>query len=171
MPLPNPWLVLGAGLAMLGCFVTGHVQGHKAERKTWELALARQQAEAAQVLAQSETARLAAARAFNTFKDKVELEHAAQETRISAAHAATRKLLAERGGLHDAKGHAGGACGADKLPGSSAAAAVAPTAAAGCRLSTETSEALLDLARDADRAAAYAQACHRWAVGLAPAVD
>jgi hypothetical protein len=169
MPLPNPWVVIGVVLSMAACFVAGHVQGHKAERKTWELALARQQAEAAQLLAQSETARRNAARAFNTFKDKVEVEHAAQETRIDAAHAAYRRLLAERGGLHDAKGHAGGACGADKLPGSSAAAAVAPTAAAGCRLSSATSEALLDLARDADRAAAYA--CHRWAVGIAPTAD
>jgi hypothetical protein len=99
MPLPNPWVVIGVVLSMAACFVAGHVQGHKAERKTWELALARQQTEAAQLLAQSETARRNAARAFNTFKDKVEVEHAAQETRIDAAHAAYRRLLAERGGL------------------------------------------------------------------------
>lgn len=164
--MPNPWLALGTLFAMLTCLVIGDVQGHKAERKTCELAAARQRAVAGEMLAESEGARIAAERAFNQFKDQVELDNATQEAQIADAHAAYRKLLIGAGGLRDPNGTTGGACRGDKLSPNSGAASNDSASATGCRLSRETSEALLDLARDADRAAAYAQSCRQWAVGL-----
>lgn len=163
--MPHPWFILGAALAMLGCFAAGNVRGHAAEKKDWELRVAAQTRAAADLLAQSETARAEALRAYDALKDKVELDHADAQARIDAAYAAHRALLARFGGLRDKQGtHR--ACGGDNVPAPSAASGGAAAPAAGCRLSDATSGALLDLARDADRAAAYAVACHTWAISV-----
>jgi hypothetical protein len=166
MPVLNPWLALGFLAAMCGCFASGAAYGHRAEKKEWVLAIAEQKITAANALAQSEAARVEMERVFYEFKSKVELEHAAREGRIDTAYGANRKLLAHLGGLYDAKGTVGGACRRDKVSADAESSYVNSGTAAGCGLSAETSEALLDLARDADRAASYAQACHQWALSI-----
>lgn len=165
--VPNPWLLLAAVLAMLGCFTAGNFHGHQAERKTWEVSTANQRATAGEMLARSETRRLDAERAHNIFKDEVERDHADNQKRISDLYERNRGLLAA-GRLRDKQGSAGGTCRADGVPADSRAAGGDSSAAAGCELSDATSQSLLVLARDADRTAAYAAACHRWAVGLSP---
>ncbi|MBY0512053.1 MAG: hypothetical protein K2P94_18095 [Rhodospirillaceae bacterium] len=164
--MPHPWFILGAVLAMLGCFAAGNLQGRAAERKNWELIVANQRVTAGEILVQSETARAEALRAYDVLKDKVELDHADAEARIDAAYAAHRALLAGLGGLRDKQGAGGGACRGDNVPAPSAAAGDSPAPTAGCRLSDTASRALLDLARDADRAAAYAASCHDWAMSV-----
>jgi hypothetical protein len=164
--MPHPWFILGAVLAMLGCFAAGNVQGHAAERKDWELIVAHQKIEAGDLLAKSETARAEVIRAFNALKDEVELDHADAQARIDAAYAANRSLLAGVGGLRDKQGIGGGACRGDNVPTNSTAAGGSPTPTAGCQLSETASRDLLALARDADRAAVYAAACHDWAISI-----
>lgn len=164
--MPHPWFILGAVLAMLGCFTVGNVQGHAAERKDWELIVAHQKIEAGDLLAKSETARAEVARAFDALKNKVELDHADAQALIDAAYAANRTLLAGIGGLRDKQGAGGGACRGDNVPANSAGTGGSPAPAAACRLSETASRALLDLARDADRAAVYAAACHDWAISI-----
>jgi hypothetical protein len=160
--LTNPWLMLGVCIALTGSFIAGTIHGHRAEKNTWQRVAAQQQAEAARVLAESERARNAQERAYNAFKDKVENEHAAAAARIDAAYDTNRELLAELGGLRDRYGR----CRANGLPASAASAGGTSDTAAGCELSGKTSQALLKLARDADTAAAYAAACHAWALKI-----
>jgi hypothetical protein len=164
--MPHPWFILGAVLVMFGCFAAGHVQGHAAERKDWELIIARQKIEAGELLAKSEAARTEAIRAYDALKTKAELDHADAEARINAAYAANHTMLAGLGGLRDKQGADGRTCRGDKLPANSSAAGIPPAPAAGCQLSDAASRALLDLARDADRAAAYAAACRDWAMNV-----
>jgi hypothetical protein len=158
-----PYLLLAGFLAVLGSYVGGNIQGRNAEQKTWRLVIAEQKADAARQLAGAEAARAAQERAYNAFKDEVEKRHVESEKRISEPDTANRKLVA-RLGLYDSQGR--GRCRADAVPGDSASAGDAAEPAAGCRLSDSASQALLDLARDADRVAAYAAACHLWAVTL-----
>lgn len=55
-----------------------------------------------------------------------------------------------------------GQCGGAAVSGTGPAASSADDGAAGRELSAEATRFLLDFARDADRAAVYAETCHRW---------
>jgi len=159
----SPYLAIGALLASLAAFVAGTIQGHGAERRVWELKLAEQQRDAAALLARSEAAAREQEQRLAAIKDEVEREYLDAESRIAAAHDANAALLAELGGLRDARA----VCRADGLPADSRSAA-APSGgpAGGCVLSGQTSKALLDLVALADRTAAYAGACYAWIEGL-----
>ena len=150
---------LGGVLAVLAAFAAGVVQGHRAERKTWQLTVARQTAVAAQVLAAAEAAARAREHDLATLKDQIAKEHLDAEAKIAALRTDTARRLAAAGGLRDTAAR----CSANSLPGDSPAAAGPATAAAGgCQLSAAASRDLLDLAALADRTAAYAAACHSW---------
>lgn len=159
-------LALAAFLTLAIAFGAGNVQGRRTERKTWELAAARQMRDAAVLRAQSEAAVRHREQDIAALKDKVEKDHLNAEAQIVAAHRDNTRLLAALGGLRERQGL--GCGGADEVSGHS----IAPTDAAGTapgagRLSAATSRALLDLAALADRTAAYAAACHAWATSLA----
>lgn len=165
----NPTLILGSILAFIlatgGAWVAGTLHGHKAESKTWELAIAQQKNEAAQLKAKSEADARTAEQRMNTLKDEVESEHAKSKADVNAAYAANQSLIAQLGGLRDKQGR-GASCpnvvSQDPKPSGEPAK---PTAG-GCQLSAETSRALLDFAALADRTAAYATACHAWVEAL-----
>jgi hypothetical protein len=122
------------------------------------------------LLAKSETARLEIERAFHELQNRIELDYAAHKAQVEVAYAANRRLLAERRGLYDARGSGGGACRGDIMSTNSDAARDDSDSPTGCQLSGAASEDLLELARDADRAAIYAQACHQWAVNIGKAI-
>jgi hypothetical protein len=46
--LPNPWLILGTVLALIGAYWGGNIAGHRAEREHWEAAQAKATAAAVQ---------------------------------------------------------------------------------------------------------------------------
>ena len=69
-----------------------------------------------------------------------------------------RRLSRQLGGLRDPGATAACVPVPAATPGSGIVAAPAPSG----RLSNEASEFLLEFARDADRAAEYANTCHRW---------
>lgn len=80
--------------------------------------------------------------------------------RTNQAVAEQRRLNAKLGRLRDHYATPGS--GGPTLPGGGAAPGVAAGGAPGADLSAEASSFLLDFAEDADRAAAYGEACHAW---------
>lgn len=165
----NPTLILGSILAFIlamgGAYVAGDLSGHKAANKTWELAVAKQKNEAAQLLAKSEADARSAEQRMNTLKDEVESEHAKSEADINAAYAANQSLVAQLGGLRDKQGR-GSSCPSVVPQDPKPSGEPAKPTAGGCQLSAETSRALLDLATLADRTAVYAATCHAWVEAL-----
>jgi hypothetical protein len=73
-----------------------------------------------------------------------------------------RRLSRQLGGLRDP----GKAPACIPVPTDSGSTAIATNETCSGRLSVEASEFLLDFAREADRAAEYAQTCYKWIKGL-----
>lgn len=73
-----------------------------------------------------------------------------------------RRLSRQLGGLRDP----GKAPACVPVPTDSGSTAIATNETCSGRLSVEASEFLLDFARDADRAAEYAETCYKWIKGL-----
>lgn len=131
------------------------LRGEAAEAAALQAALARLQERQAQVQAlQAQQTRV---------REQAEVGYAQMQVEIDRQRAAVRRL--ER--LRDPGARA--ACGS-ALPAPGAAAGVSADGAAGADLSERASGFLRDFAERCDRAAAYAQGAHRWAVssGVAP---
>lgn len=90
---------------------------------------------------------------------KLEVQNAENRKRLDGVLADNRRLSRELGGLRDPFAIAPGGC---PLPSASPGTGLVATPPAPGRLSNEASEFLLEFARDADRAAEYANTCHRW---------
>lgn len=90
---------------------------------------------------------------------KLEVQNAENRKRLDGVLADNRRLSRELGGLRDPFAIAPGGC---TMPAPSPGTGLVATAPAPGRLSNEASEFLLEFARDADRAAEYANTCHRW---------
>ena len=90
---------------------------------------------------------------------KLEVQNAENRKRLDGILADNRRLSRELGGLRDPFAIAPGGC---TMPAPSPRTGLVATAPAPGRLSNEASEFLLEFARDADRAAEYANTCHRW---------
>lgn len=89
----------------------------------------------------------------------VETIHHETQQQIDAVYRRNHELVAQLGGMRD--------------PGKRERALPKSNAAGECQcqacdsgLSSEAAQFLLELARDADRVAAYANTCHEWAMGL-----
>jgi len=158
----KPYVVIAALLAVLTAFAAGNIHGRAAVRQAWDLAAARQAAVSAQALAASETRARAREREYSALKDQIEKERHDAEAKLALLHADNARRLVAAGGLRDRAGR----CDRGGVPATAASPAIPSEPAAGCRLSGETSRALLDLAARADTAAAYAAACRAWAVTL-----
>jgi hypothetical protein len=161
--LPNPWIIVSALVAFIFTAVGGFAYGGRVERLKWEAAIERQKTEAATLLAYANANALQKHLAYESIKDELEKTHAEKRDALNAVYADNRRLVDELGGLRDARGRQScpAAVAASAKPARDAAAG-----AAGCQLSVETSRALLDLARDADAAADYAQTCRAWVMSL-----
>lgn len=90
---------------------------------------------------------------------KLEVQSAENKQKLDSVLTDNRRLARELGGLRDPFAKPAGGC---TMPASPAGSGLAVPAPAPGRLSDEASEFLLEFAREADRAAEYANTCHRW---------
>jgi hypothetical protein len=107
--------------------------------------------------------RLAAAQTANQIlADQLEQTYAKTRQDLDAALADNRRLIRDLGGLRDP-----GTRSDCRMPAPAPAPSQSADCATGARLSEEAEEFLLAFARDADRAAEYAVACHQWIKAIA----
>lgn len=90
---------------------------------------------------------------------RLDAQHAQHQSELDKALADNRDLARRLGGLRDPGRRPTGAC---PVPVTTDAASEPAGDPAAGRLSDEASEFLLEFARQADEAAAYARTCHAW---------
>ena len=168
--IPNPWVILAVVLTIAAAGAGGYAKGHSDGIDTttlaYEQALEKQRAEAEKLLLASKDAVIAKEREFSAFKDQVEKDNVQKKAYVDGLRLANGRLVAAAGGLFDRNGRPSGKGGGDGVSVDSGPAGGAASGPAGCKLSDAVTRDLLDLARDADAAAIYAQTGHAYAVGL-----
>jgi hypothetical protein len=102
---------------------------------------------------------------LNQMNTQIEVNNANQAKAINDAHAENIKLSADIKRLQ----HSASASGSS-LPNTSTSCKCASTAATS-GFSDESINLLVNLAREADDAARYANTCHEWAVGITKELD
>ena len=155
--LPNQ-ILIALALAASGAFGGWWVTSDYYQAKQNALA-ARQTAAAATVLKEATDRAIAAERKNQELARTLEVNHAQNRQKLDQAMFDNRRLARDLGGLRDPGARPDG-CGTvpTTAPGTGLAVRPAPTG----RLSDEAAEFLLEFARDADRAAEYADLCHGW---------
>lgn len=171
--MPNPWLIVGALVALIAAFLGGFFYGQHVEGLGWRIEAEAQKAEAGRQLAEATAKAAAAEIRAATMATEVEANHAKRQAEIDALAEDNRRLAARIVGLLGGPG--GGAGGDGAMPG---APGSAPGGAGLPAAYRELSGAMADLlgeagsiARDADREAAIATACRDWAVGVSGGGD
>lgn len=154
-------IALAIGL-LLGGFTAWHFTA-KYKDATWEASIAKQKEAAATELQAATDRAIKAERAQNELSTKLEVSHVEAGKKLDAVLIDNRKLSAQLGGLRDPGRRT--SC-PSTVPASSATTGRAQDTTTDSRLSNEASDFLLEFARDADRAAEYAQTCHGWVEGL-----
>ncbi len=148
-------LAIGLGAGALGSWCLTA----KYKDSVWGKAVADQKVEAADKLQAATQRAIEAERRHNALSDQLEVKHAENQQALDRVLADNRRLARELGGLRDPGRRS--SCGGSVSTGT-AAASEPESGAVGTELSVEASEFLLEFARDADRAAEYANTCHRW---------
>lgn len=144
-------LVLGAASAW---WLTAEYKDNK-----WIAKVEAQKVEAATVLQAATEQSIVKERAHNAISTALEIDNAQKQNQHDAVMSDNRRLVAKLGGLRDPGRREG--CISDLPPAPGTTKHSAPETADG-RLSTEATEFLLEFARNADRAAQYADTCHEW---------
>lgn len=148
-------LAIGLGAGAIGSwYLTAEYKD-----SVWGKAVADQKVEAAAQLQAATQLAIEAERRHNALADQLEVKHAENQQALDRILADNRRLSRELGGLRDPFAITPGGC---TMPAAHAGSGLAVPAPAPGRLSNEASEFLLDFAREADRAAEYANTCHRW---------
>lgn len=161
--LPNPWIILGGVLAAIGIAVSAFFYGGHVERLEWEAVVAKQQAEAASLLAEKTAEVLKKERLLQDLSDEIEKDHQAHADEIAAKSTDLSRLAGELDRLRDDARRGAGRCGPGEQ---SSAPAGKPTARAAAPELPGSYSELARIAADADRAAEYARTCHAWVVSL-----
>lgn len=168
--IPNPWVILAVILSIAAAGAGGYFKGHSdgVDQTTiaYERSLEKQKQEAQVLLLAGKDTVIAKEREFNAFKDKVEKDDADKNARINGLRIVNGRLVDAAGGLFDRNGRPSGKGGGDGMPGTATAAGGTAGGPAGCKLSDAVTRDLLDLARDADAAAVYAETGHAYAIGI-----
>lgn len=125
----------------------------------WMAKVEAQKVEAAKQLQVATEQVIATERKHNEIATKLEIQNADKQTQLDKALSDNRRLAVQLGGLRDPGRRA--SC-PSTVPANSGAAKQPETQASDSRLSAEASEFLLEFARDADRAAQYANTCYEW---------
>lgn len=159
--IPASWIAFGLGAALLTASAGGYLKGRADVQAKWDVARFKADAEAAEARAASLAVARAKEAAWNDVKTKLEAQTRERENTIHGLRIANGRLLSATGGLFDRNGRPVSGNGVSCAP---ITAGQPPGAPAGCELSRTVSEALLDLALDADRAAVYAQTCRAWVI-------
>ena len=141
---------------VLGAFASWWVTSDYYQAR-YDAAIARQKAEAVKVLQEATDRAIAAERKNTQLALLMEVDHAENRKKLDQSLADNRRLARELGGLRDPGYREGCSC---PVPGSSASTGIALRQPTDGRLSAEASDFLLEFARDADRAAEYANLCH-----------
>jgi len=150
-------VILGAVVASIvgaigGWWITDDILTSKHEAQIQRMRL-----EAADALQAATERAIQAERDAISLALKLEVQSAENKQRLDSVLTDNRRLARELGGLRDPFAIALGGC---TMPAPSPGLVATPPAPG--RLSNEASEFLLEFARDADRAAEYANTCHRW---------
>lgn len=125
----------------------------------WEAKVSAQKVEAAKQLQAATEKVIETERKHNAIATQLEIQNAEKQSTLDRTLADNRRLAAQLGGLRD-PGRRTSCAAADSATG--ATAQQPPAQASDGRLSAEASEFLLEFARDADRAAQYANTCYEW---------
>ena len=125
----------------------------------WKAKIEAQKVEAARQLQEATQKVIETERKHNVIATQLEINNAEQQNKLDRALADNRRLAAQLGGLRDPGRRT--SCPSTVSPAAGTSQQPAPQASDG-RLSVEASEFLLEFARDADRAAQYANTCYEW---------
>ncbi len=125
----------------------------------WKAKVEAQKVEAARQLQEATQRVIEVERKNNVIATQMEINNAEQQNKLDRALSDNRRLTRELGGLRD-PGRRPSCTGS--VPATAGTSQQPATAAAEGRLSDEASEFLLEFARDADRAAQYANSCYDW---------
>lgn len=145
-------LVVSVVAFSAGWLVNGWRLGEQIEQlhATWNQAYANQ----AQATLEKE-------RELNEFNRQVEVQHATQVKAINDAYASNIKLADTVKRMQQSTRRSNSTLSENNSPCQCASTAAASD------LSTESVQLLVELAREADDAARYANTCHQWSVGVA----
>ena len=148
-------VVVACVLGALGSwYLTGKYKDNK-----WTAAIKQQQVDAAKQLQAAMERAIAAERRQTEHTHQLAVKHEESERELDKALSTNRRLARELGGLRDPGRRP--SCGGT-VPTDSTTASQPEGGTTGAELSAEASEFLLEFARDADRAAQYAQTCSFW---------
>lgn len=152
-------VILGAVVASIAGAIAGWWITDDILTSKHEAQIQRMRLEAADALQAATERAIQAEREGIALALKLEVQNAENRKRLDGVLADNRRLSRELGGLRDPFAIAPRDC---PMPAPSPGTGLVATAPAPGRLSNEASEFLLEFARDADRAAEYANTCHRW---------
>ena len=166
----NPYVLGFVALAAIGivtgAYIKGHSAGLAAADAKW-LAVEAERTTAAAAVLKAATDRYNASEAANeATRHQWEMTDHERSQRIDGLRIANGRLVAAAGGLFDRNGRATRSRSGDAATAAPGATGEAAAGAAGCKLSDAVTGDLLDLARDADNAAAYAKLGHDYAVAV-----
>jgi hypothetical protein len=125
----------------------------------WMAKVEAQKVEAARQLQVATEKVIETERKHNAIATQLEIQNAEKQSTLDKALSDNRRLAAQLGGLRD-PGRRTSCAAATSTTG--AATEQPPAQASDGRLSAEATEFLLEFAREADRAAQYANTCYDW---------
>lgn len=129
----------------------------------YNAAIAQQKTEAVKVLQEATDRAILAERKNNQLAQTLEVNHAQNRQKLDAALADNRRLARDLGGLRDPGRREDSSC---SVPTGSTGSGIVIRQPSTGKLSAEATDFLLEFARDADRAAEYADLCYNWAQKL-----
>jgi hypothetical protein len=165
----NPWAILitvGVVIgALTGTYLKGHSNGEASKQAEWDASTLKIERDAREAKDKADAEARAKEKAMADAKDRVQKELDDANKQNFGLRIANGRLVAAHGGLYDKNGK--------PVPGGEVRGNTSPTPGPdgptpGCRLSEQVTQGLLDLALDADRVAAYADACHTWVLSITP---
>lgn len=151
-------LLAAVAACVLGALGSWYLTGKYKDNK-WTAAIKQQQVDAVKQLQAAMERAIAAERRQTELSNQLEVKHVESERKLDAALVVNRRLARELGGLRDPGRRP--SCG-DTVSSATDTAGQSTSGSTGTELSAEASEVLLEFARDADRAAQYAQTCSFW---------
>ena len=150
---------IAAGVALLvgatsAWWLTAEYKDNK-----WLAKVEAQKVEAASQLQAATEKVIETERKHNAIATQLEIQNANKQNQLDKVQSDNRRLAAQLGGLRDP----GRRQSCPSTIGATGATSQQPASeAADSRLSAEATEFLLEFARDADRAAQYANSCYEW---------
>jgi len=151
-------LITAGGAFIIGVVSSWYVTAEYKNNK-FDAMIAKQKIEAGKQLQEAyDRAILEERKNINIAMD-LEIKNAQTRNKLDQALSDNRRLSRDLGGLRDPGYRAGGNCSMSTGTNGSGISIATPSTG---RLSTEASDFLLDFARDADRAAEYANTCSEW---------